>query len=412
MSGCNLVTSDYLALFITDINRAFEGLVVSLDQDPPAMQQGALHARDLADALGSVGLAQISALTSDISGQLGLENPSILPVAKGFVELLKKALLALESGNPNAPLPEQIAIIGEITVAMSELMSPRVEHAAQPKGLMEFQNDAPAVPLTQASAPEAVAPVLQLTQSADLQLLFPLRRNGLNIVQRVREMVSHSGVGNSTEMDFLLAEHQDALTSLGQMELKPALQAFASHVEADGVYADHEIVEGLVKALRYLPTGFSVHASKQALSLFIDIRGVQNEGLPLERFGDALQKTMGRVDQTSEYLRIVLPSSLKRIRMLPFKRADVLYAISWVQLQSISGLDAPMGAADLLGGVADAQKRMHLCAGINAHTIYASEIYPVVNMNTFQLPSLLSGPPWMKGVALDGASRPFTWVYL
>ena len=406
------MTSDYLALFIVDINRSFEGLVVSLEQDPPAMQQGALHARDLADALGSVGLAQISALTSDISGQLGLENPSILPVAKGFVELLKKALLALESGNLNAPLPEQIAVIGEITLALSELMSPRLENASMPQAF------APPVDASASSTPSQQItlsdrpPLVHLTQSADLQLLFPLRRNGLNIVQRVREMVSHSGVENSTEMDFLLAEHQDALTGLGQVELKPALQAFASHVEADGVYADHEILEGLMTALRYLPTGFSVHASKQALSLFIDIRGVQNDDLLLDAFGDALQKIMGRVDQTSEYLRIVLPSSLKRIRMLPFKRADVLYAISWVQLQSISGLDEPMGAADLLGGVADAQKRMHLCAGVNAHTIYASEIYPVVNMNTFQLHSLLSGPPWMKGVALDGASRPFTWVYL
>ncbi len=406
------MTSDYLALFIVDINRSFEGLVVSLEQDPPAMQQGALHARDLADALGSVGLAQISALTSDISGQLGLENPSILPVAKGFVELLKKALLALESGNLNAPLPEQIAVIGEITLALSELMSPRLENASMPQAFVPPVDASASSTPSQQIALSDRPPLVHLTQSADLQLLFPLRRNGLNIVQRVREMVSHSGVGNSTEMDFLLAEHQDALTGLGQVELKPALQAFASHVEADGVYADHEILEGLMTALRYLPTGFSVHASKQALSLFIDIRGVQNDDLLLDAFGDALQKIMGRVDQTSEYLRIVLPSSLKRIRMLPFKRADVLYAISWVQLQSISGLDEPMGAADLLGGVADAQKRMHLCAGVNAHTIYASEIYPVVNMNTFQLPSLLSGPPWMKGVALDGASRPFTWVYL
>jgi hypothetical protein len=405
------VTSDYLALFITDINRSFEGLVVSLDQDPPAMQQGALHARDLADALGSVGLAQISALTSDISGQLGLENPSILPVAKGFVELLKKALLALESGNPNAPLPEQIAIIGEITVAMSELMSPRIEHA-QPKGFLESQNDAPAVLPTQHSAPAVSAPVVHLTQSADVQILFPLRRNGLNIVQRVREMVNHSGVGNSTEMDFLLAEHQDALTGLGQLELKKVLQAHADYVEADGVYADQDIIEALSLALALLPSGFSVHASKQALSLFIDIRGIHIEGAQMEAFGAAIQNIMGRVDQTSAYLRVVLPSSLKRIRMLPFKRADVLYAISWVQLCSISGLDSPMGTADLLGGVADAQKRMHLCSGVDLHTIYASEIFPVMNMNTFLLPGLLSGPPWMKGVALDGASRPYTWVYL
>jgi hypothetical protein len=55
---------------------------------------------------------------------------------------------------------------------------------------------------------------------------------------------------------------------------------------------------------------------------------------------------------------------------------------------------------------------MRLCSGVNLHTLYASEIYPVINMNTFPLPGLLSGPAWMKGVALDGASRPYTWVFL
>jgi len=33
-------------------------------------------------------------------------------------------------------------------------------------------------------------------------------------------------------------------------------------------------------------------------------------------------------------------------------------------------------------------------------------------MNTFLLPGVLTGPHWMKGVALDGASKPYTWVYL
>jgi len=49
---------------------------------------------------------------------------------------------------------------------------------------------------------------------------------------------------------------------------------------------------------------------------------------------------------------------------------------------------------------------------VQIHALYASEIYPVINMNTFLLPRLLKGPAWMKGVALDGASRPFTWVFL
>ena len=406
------MTSDYLALFIVDINRSFEGLVVSLEQDPPAMQQAALHARDLADALGSVGLAQISALTSDISGQLGLENPAILPVAKGFIELLKKALLALESGNPNAPLPQQIAVIGEISAAMSDLMSQRMDasNADQRSSFSanQAQLDAAA---HQAQAPAVSSEVKQVL-SPDFEMLFPQRRNGLNIVQRVREMVNRSGANSSTEMDFLLAEHQDALTSLGQVPLKGALQGLAKQIEADGVFADQEILEALAEAMRLLPPGFSMHASKQALSLFIDIRGVQTNSRQMDLAGGILRRIMGRIDQTNEYVRIVLPSSLKRIRMIPFKRADKFYAVSWVQLLSISGIDSPAGSVDVLGGITDAQKVMRLCAGVEVHTLHASEIYPVINMNTFLLPGLLTGPHWMKGVALDGASKPYTWIYL
>lgn len=406
------MTSDYLALFIVDINRSFEGMVVSLEQDPPSMQQAALHARDLADGLGSVGLAQISALTSDISGQLGLENPAILPVAKGFIELLKKALLALESGNPNAPLPQQIAVIGEISAAMSDLMSQRMDASTSDQKASFYANLNPLHALShQAQEPTTSSEVRQVL-SPDFEMLFPQRRNGLNIVQRVREMVNHSGVGNSTEMDFLLAEHQDALTSLGQVPFKGMLQGLAQQIEADGVYADQEILETLAEAIRLLPPGFSMHASKQALSLFVDIRGVQTNSRQIDLVGGVLRRIMGRIDQTNEYVRIILPSSLKRIRMIPFKRADKFYAVSWVQLLSISGVDSSVGSVDVLGGVADAQKIMRLCAGVETHTLRASEIYPVINMNTFLLPGILTGPHWMKGVALDGASKPYTWVYL
>jgi hypothetical protein len=405
------VTSDYLALFIVDINRSFEGLVVSLEQDPPSMQQAALHARDLADALGSVGLAQISALTSDISGQLGLENPSILPVAKGFIGLLEKALLALESGNPNAPLPQQIAVIGEISAAMSELMSQRL--ASSPldpsASLVAEQN-----PAASDARSEGNRSSLQSSQTGnhEFEALHPQRRNGLNIVQRVREMIHRAGIQDSTEMDFLLAEHQDALAGLGQISLAGALRGLADQIEADGIFADQEIVDALSSALSLLPSGFSIHASKQALSLFIDIRGAESGSRQIDQAGDILCQMMGRIDQTGDHVRVMLPSSLKRIRMIPFKRADKLYAVSWVQLLSISGMDPHIGATDILGSATDSQKIMRLCSGVNLHTLYASEIYPVINMNTFPLPGLLSGPAWMKGVALDGASRPYTWVFL
>jgi len=405
------VTSDYLALFIVDINRSFEGLVSSLERDPPAMQQAALHARDLADALGSVGLAQISALTSDISGQLGMESPSILPVAKTFIELMKKALLELEATNNDMPLPQQIAVIQDISASMSELMGKKLAPPSFQAGHFTHE-DQEAANTRDALAAQQSTQAPNHLLGYEPELLFAQRRNGLNIVQRVREMVQQSAANQSPEMDFLLAEHQDFLTSLGQLELKTFLNGITSQIEAEGVYADREILESLAAALRLLPPGFSIHASKQALSLFIDIRGVEQHVHQMDAAGEILSKVMGRIDQTNEYVRMVLPSSLKRMRMIPFKRNDKLYAVSWVQLLSISNLNLERTTPDTLGPLMDSQKMMRLCAGVQIHALHASEIYPVINMNTFLLPRQLSGPPWMKGVALDGASRPFTWVSL
>lgn len=405
------MTSDYLALFIVDINRSFEGLTLALEQDPPAMQQGALHARDLADALGSVGLAQISALTSDISGQLGMESPSILPIAKTFTGLMKKALLELEASESNTPLPQQIAMIAEISASMSELMG------QTPPTPMLYENVMDQV-LGDAREQEAeikphdVATRVEASSTWDPEQLFAQRRSGLNIVQRVREMVHQSSANQSAEMDFLLAEHQDALSTLGQIEFKEALSHLSNQIQGDGVYADREILETLASALRLIPKGYSIQVSKQALSLFIDIRGAQASMDQIDEAGAILTSIMGRIDQTNDYLRMVLPSSLKRMRMIPFKRGDRTYAVSWVQLLSISNFNLERTTPDLLGPLMDSTKMMRLCSGVQIHALYASEIYPVINMNTFLLPRLLKGPAWMKGVALDGASRPFTWVCL
>lgn len=408
------MASDYIALFIVDINRSFEGLSHALAQDPPEMQQAALHARDLADALGSVGLSQISALTSDISGQLGMESPSILPVAKTYIELMTKALIELEASDATTPLPAQIASIQEISASLSELMGSTVPAS------MFFEESAPTAKpssldehdFASLQNPPAPQPIIL---GLDIEQMVAQRRSGLNIVQRVREMAHRSGAQQSADMDFLLAEHQDSLTSLGQVDFQGALSSLSNQIQADGVSADPEVLEILASALRLIPRGYSIHATKQALSLFIDLRNIRAQTGQLDEAGEILSSVMGRIDQTNDSndnIRIVLPSSLKRMRMIPFKRGDAFYAVSWVQLLSVSNFNLERTTPDLLGPLGDSKKMMRLCSGVQIHALYASEIYPVMNMNTFLLPRLLKGPAWMKGVALDGASRPFTWVYL
>lgn len=339
-----------------------------------------------------------------------MESPSILPIAKTFTGLMKKALLELEASDSNTPLPQQIAMIAEISASMSELMgqtppTPMLYENVIDQVLGDAREDAEI-------KSREVATRVEPSTAWDPEQLFAQRRSGLNIVQRVREMVHQSGAKQSAEMDFLLAEHQDALSTLGQIEFKEALSHLSSQIQGDGVYADREILETLASALRLIPKGYSIQVSKQALSLFIDIRGAQASLDQIDEAGAILTSIMGRIDQTNDYLRMVLPSSLKRMRMIPFKRGDRTYAVSWVQLLSISNFNLERTTPDLLGPLMDSTKMMRLCSGVQIHALYASEIHPVMNMNTFLLPRLLKGPAWMKGVALDGASRPFTWVCL
>ncbi|QWE19965.1 hypothetical protein [Polynucleobacter sp. AP-Kolm-20A-A1] len=424
------MANDYLSLFIADINRAYEGMAWSIETNPPALTQAGLHARDLADALGSVGLSQLSALTDDVSRQLSLEQSSVLPIAQNLVELLKRALFALEQSDDMVMSAAHVEEIQRLSTDMLALLggasfqSPQMQSMVDEWGMPEQQaateSEAPAADIEATTSTQTSDPALT-SSSLNSAVIDPRefvpaasviaqRRMGLNLVQRIRQMLSAQNLPANKPIDFLLSEHQDALSALGQLTLANALTDLATEMVVDGVFADADVVDTLVSAISVLPKAQRLVANKQALTLFVDLYGVQLDQANLQLAGEIIAKAQGRIGQEHDRLRITMPASLKRMRFLPFKRGSDYYVVSWAQLLSISNLDGQFAASDALGSAVGCDKVLRLSSGCTHEVLHANEVFPIVNMNSFALPSVLSGPYWMKGIALDDASSPYSWV--
>lgn len=421
------MANDYLSLFIADINRAYEGLAWSIEANPPALSQAGLHARDLADALGSVGLSQLSALTADVSRQLSMEQTSVLPIAQNLIELLKRALFALEQSDNMAMSSAHVEEIQRLSADMllliggTSFQSSPIQTMADEWGLPPVGSDSFAPSSVDASpSPEPQSSVSNAPAASVLAMdpreyvaragLMSQRRAALNLVQRIRQMLSAQNLPANKSIDFLLSEHQDALSTLGQIHLSGALVDLADELVVDGVQADRDVLDALVTTLSIFPRAQRLVANKQALTLFIDLYGVNYEQSQMDFAGEVIARTLGRIEQEHDRLRITMPASLKRMRFLPFKRGAEYYVASWAQLLSIASLESGFAVNDALGTATGCDKVLRLSCGRLHEVLHADEVFPIANMNSFVLPSVLSGPYWMRGIALDDASRPYSWV--
>jgi hypothetical protein len=408
------VANDFLTLFVTDINRSFDGLILSIERDQPDLLQAALHARDLADALSSVGLLQLSAITADIARQLSQEQQSVLPVTYQLVELLKKALDVLAATDDVVIIPDQIDEIQKLANSMLDL-----SQLNEPlKNQFNLNPNSDVMPATSKSwqinavdsqQPSPTKPS-QVSSFYSGAILLAQRRHALNTVQRIRRMVFEQA--SPKDVDSLLGEHQDALLEFGQLNLANYLDGIAEQVDAAMILADADVLEALSTILSILPKASLLRVSKQALTLFIDLQNVSPSPLELENAGQLVANLSGRLEFVNQSVRLIIPSSLKRMRLISFMRGADQFVVSWAQLVSVGNVLNTVGTYDALGGAEGCPKEITLMSGLQSCTLYAEELLPVSNMNVFALPSLLTGPEWLRGVAIDHANRPYSWISL
>lgn len=364
----------HLALLVADAERSLEGLSHSLGLGAEGLAQGALHVRDLAASLAGMGLAAEAALVDDVARRLALGEPAVLPMVQELVTLVQLSLSEVMHGQSVDP-----------TVTHQRLMP-----------LTDWVHKSAAVEGSSPAAwPEsASADMVQAAPSWPTALTSPhwndtafvLERQALSLLQQAR-MANHQDDERSVRlMDTLLSEIQDWMARLRQQPLSTVFDGPEDDVRDLG--ADPEVLQALRSVVACGPKPRRVRAHLRGLTLYIDVWWLQ---VPAD---DHIHALAGQVAQAEGSVhpgegpddpwRLVVPASAHRQRVVPYLLHGLRYVAPWSQVVS-----------------SDSQSLI-VRRGLQDQPLRPDRILPAENMNVFDIPSAVTCPGWLRGIALDG----------
>jgi len=442
--------NDLLGLFLADLNRSIEGLNQSLDLGPDGMTQASLHARDLSDALQSVNLPRHAEIALVVSRHLAAGRPGMEASTRELLTLVKEAIDAL-NGEPTegeaqafpnqdqaiSNLARAVSVFGEQSADFSSLAfqatsdSSRLEPTApeptsdQPvsqaessEGVIDLEE---VTGLMYFSGKESESPMARVPLSTELagpdaihvpKMTLHDRLYALKTIQALDHEISKAATPELAHQARLrLADHANWMTGLAQEPLQRRLVGMARTIELAGVRADTDVIDYLISAMSVLPQPAAVKGSCQHQTLFVDLAELRADADSRERASKIVQILAGRIEETTEGLRLILPSSLSRLRVVPFIRNGLTYAISWAQfLRAETVKGAESGPDDLLGSTEGTRLCLRVKSGVDEIALYANEVRPFEVMNAFLLPPAVEAPDWVAGVLVGAATEPVIWV--
>lgn len=364
---------DHLSLVMADSERSLEGLKHSLQGGSDDMMQGALHCRDLSEALSILGLDTAAGLVDDVARQMTLGQPSVIDVANELLPVIGQAIKDIQLGQvPDAD--EQIKL-WEPWVARLQVLVTR-----DSSSLSNFE----------AVMPKAVG--TQLVGAADPGFKA-LRLKGLSLIQNARIVNQRDDERTVRQMDALLSELQDWSLRIGQVPLAQ-LFPLAAHEMVD-IWLDAAMVERLDQLRHLGAKAESIKAQSRSLTIYMDWVAPSLSHDDYAQIGQCLQKVAGHIKRTPEGFRLVFPSSMTRMRMMPFIRRNQRYVASasqFVQFQPDSEDSGFSGTLMLRLGMAN-------------QYLQADRMLPAENMNVFDVPEGIKRPEGVCGVALDGTGE-------
>jgi hypothetical protein len=446
--------NDILSLFLSDLTRSMEGLRQSIDLGPDGMAQASLHARDLADALQSVDLPRHAEIALVVSRHLAAGRPGTEQFTLDLLELVRQAIDALSSGDEGQQFPNQDQVITALARAVSlfgeqpvDFSSPaflmasdssRVPPSESPSDQTEAEAAAEGedrgasesegvidledvTGLMYFAGQEAESPMARIPISSDLsgpdasalpRMTMHDRLYALKSLQALDHEISRTASPElSHQVRLRLSDHANWLMGLAQEPLQRRLVGMSRTLELAGVWADADVIDYLISAMSVLPQSSSIRGSTQHQTLFVELTEVRSEPDELERASRILQILAGRIDSVGDGLRLVLPSSLSRLRVVPFRRAGLMYAISWAQfLKAEAVKSAVSDVQDLLGDVTSPRLVINLKSGSDVIRIHADEIHPFEVANAFLLPPAVEAPDWTAGVLVGPSAEPLVWI--
>ena len=364
---------DHLSQVMADSERSLEGLKHSLQGGSDDMMQGALHCRDLSEALSILGLDIAAGLVDDVARQMTLGQPSVIDVANELLPVIGQAIKDIQLGQvPDAD--EQIKL-WEPWVARLQVLVTR-----DSSSLSNFE----------AVMPKAVG--TQLVGAADPGFKA-LQLKGLSLIQNARIVNQRDDERTVRQMDALLSELQDWSLRIGQVPLAQ-LFPLAAHEMVD-IWLDAAMVERLDQLRHLGAKAESIKAQSRSLTIYMDWVAPSLSHDDYAQIGQCLQKVAGHIKRTPEGFCLVFPSSMSRMRMMPFIRRNQRYVASasqFVQFQPDSEGSGFSGALMLRLGMAN-------------QYLQADRMLPAENMNVFDVPEGIKRPEGVCGVALDGTGE-------
>jgi hypothetical protein len=364
---------DHLSLVMADAERSLEGLKHSLKGGSDDMMQGALHCRDLSEALSILGLDTAAGLVDDVARQMTLGQPSVIEVANELLPVIGQAIKDIQLGQ--VPEADEQLKVWEPWVARLQVLVSR-----DTSSLTHFE----------AVMPRAAGS--QMLSSADPGFKA-LRMKGLNLIQNARIVNQRDDERTVRQMDALLSELQDWSLRVGQVPLAQ-LFPLSAHEMVD-IWVDAALLEKLKILRDFGIKAERIKAQSRSLTIYMDWVAPSLSHDDYAQIGQCLQKVAGHIKRTPEGFRLIFPCSLTRMRMMPFIRRNQRYvaaASQFVQFQPDSEDTGFSGTLMLRMGMAN-------------QYMQADRMLPAENMNLFDVPEDIKRPEGVRGVALDGTGE-------
>jgi len=346
---------------LDDVEQSLTGVSASLGLDEQGLAQACLHARDLAQALGSAGSEPLARLVDDIAQRLSQGEVQALFLAKGLAPLVAQWLEQARQGQV-----ADAATLGHIEHWQQRL-------AERPA--LALSDQAPADDL----APPAGRPLLPRELDA-----AHLHAAGLADLARMRGEL-HASLFSPQALDVHLSAFEDRLVSLGQYALSDIYMGPTHHVQH--AWADHTLMDFFKGSLNWALRAHALRAATSQLTVRMDWLGAELNDSEAQALGRQVAGLQGQAQRLPEGgWRLWLPASRLRMRVQTFTQDGQAFALSAALLAQ------PPAAHD---------RQLKLRVGLTESTLPVDAVGRQAPMNLHAIPACVPVPKRVSGVAVD-----------
>jgi hypothetical protein len=354
--------------------------------------------------LTQVGLDPISSVVEDVARHLNMGQLGVLPLAMQMLPLIEKALVDVQMGiepqsekiqedwlhwatqfpSSDANQDAGLALFSS-SAAQTVAGQQRIDHVAKPSASTKHR---PLTELPRNTSNHDGVPLKVTSQAAEHEW-GAIRLKGLRLLQQARIVNQQDDERSVRQMDALLSELQDWSLRLGQ---QPLGLSFPRHIQGiQDVWLDPLQQIHLNRIISHAQGARHMVAQSRSLTIFLDWMGLSLDEVALLEVAEVMVLMRGQVRQFKDGYRLVFPSSLTRMRVVPFMLKGQRYAVAAAQFVQFNPLE----------GGAEGSGKILLRAGQVTKSLEVDRVLASENANISPIPQGIDSPDWLAGVIVD-----------